>query len=57
MRVLLIQPDSAEEINREYLSLQFPLPLGYLAAAARQAGTRFACPTSTWSGAPRCRRY
>lgn len=38
MKVLLIQPNSAEELNKEFLSLQFPLNLGYIAAILRQHG-------------------
>lgn len=38
MRILLIQPNSTEEVNKEYLSLQFPLNLGYIAAVLREAG-------------------
>lgn len=38
MKILLIQPNSAEEVNKEFLSLQFPLNLGYIAAALREAG-------------------
>lgn len=38
MKILLIQPNSTEELNKEYLSLQFPLNLGYIAAALRKEG-------------------
>lgn len=38
MKVLLIQPNSAEEANQEYSSLQFPLNLGYILASLRKAG-------------------
>lgn len=38
MKILLIQPNCAKEVNEEYLSLQFPLNLGYIAAVLVQAG-------------------
>jgi len=38
MRILLIQPNSVEEVNREYFSLQYPINLGYIAAALRENG-------------------
>ena len=38
MRILLVQPSCAKEIDKEYLSLQFPLNLGYIASSLRQAG-------------------
>ncbi len=38
MRVLFVQPRCAEAVNLEYVSLQFPLNLGYLAATAAAAG-------------------
>lgn len=38
MKVLLIQPNSAEEVNKEYLSLQYPVNLGYIAAVLRKNG-------------------
>lgn len=38
MRILLVQPNSTEEVNKEYLSLQFPINLGYIAAVLRKAG-------------------
>ena len=38
MTTLLVQPNCAAEINADYLSLQFPLNLGYLASTLRRAG-------------------
>jgi anaerobic magnesium-protoporphyrin IX monomethyl ester cyclase len=38
MRVLFVQPRCADAVDLEYVSLQFPINLGYLAATLRQAG-------------------
>jgi len=38
MNILLIQPNSAEEVNKEYLSFQYPINLGYIASVLRQEG-------------------
>lgn len=36
MRVLLIQPNATEETSREYVSLQYPINLGYIASVLKQ---------------------
>jgi len=33
MKILLIQPSGTEEVSKEYVSLQYPINLGYIAAA------------------------
>lgn len=38
MRILLVQPDSASQVNKEYMSLQYPINLGYIAAVLIRAG-------------------
>lgn len=38
MKVLLIQPNSTDEVNKEFVSLQYPLNLGYIAAVLREKG-------------------
>ncbi len=38
MKILLIQPNSTEEIKKEYLSLQYPINLGYIAAVLKKQG-------------------
>lgn len=37
MKILLIQPNSTTEAAKDYISLQFPLNLGYIAAVLRKA--------------------
>jgi len=38
MKILLIQPNASEEVDKEYVSLQFPINLGYIASVLREAG-------------------
>jgi len=38
MNILLIQPNSVEEVNKKYLSFQYPINLGYIAAVLEQEG-------------------
>ena len=38
MKILLIQPNCAEEVNREFVSLQYPINLGYIASTLRNEG-------------------
>ena len=38
MKILLIQPNSADEVNKKHLSLQFPINLGYIASSLIKAG-------------------
>ncbi len=38
MRILLIQPNSTKEVNKEYVSLQYPINLGYIAAVLKKEG-------------------
>lgn len=42
MRILLVQPNCTKEVDKEYLSLHFPLNLGYIAASLRAAGHELA---------------
>ena len=37
MKVLLIQPNCAEEVDKDFLSLQYPINLGYVASALENA--------------------
>ncbi len=37
MKILLIQPNSSDEVNKEFVSLQFPINLGYIAAVLIEA--------------------
>ncbi|MCP4133181.1 MAG: radical SAM protein [bacterium] len=37
MKILLIQPDCTNEVNKDYFSLQYPVNLGYIAAALQEA--------------------
>lgn len=38
MNILLIQPNSVEEVNKKYLSFQYPINLGYIAAVLEREG-------------------
>lgn len=38
MNILLIQPNATDAASKDYLSLQFPINLGYIAAALKDAG-------------------
>ena len=38
MKILLVQPNCAREVGEDYLSLQYPVNLGYIAAALKEAG-------------------
>lgn len=38
MRILLIQPNCVEEVDKDYVALQFPINLGYIASSLRKAG-------------------
>ena len=38
MKILLIQPNCAEEVDKEYVSLQYPINLGYIAAVLQKQG-------------------
>jgi anaerobic magnesium-protoporphyrin IX monomethyl ester cyclase len=38
MRILLVQPNGTEGVKKKYVSLQFPINLGYLAAVLKKEG-------------------
>lgn len=38
MKILLIQPNSTNETSKEFISLQYPLNLAYIASALKEAG-------------------